>query len=91
MRQGITGVIGTFSHKPIEEIEKKVFFGCAVNISARTPMKYEGRDAVIISFDINDTRVFPSLLDNFREHRERYKLTMNVFVNTKKVNLDAFK
>lgn len=91
MRKGISGVIGTFSHKPLSEIEEKVFFGCAVDILSRTNTQYEGKDAVIISFNISDTQMFPSLLENFREHKTRYKLTMNVFIGTKKVNLDAFK
>ena len=90
-REGIKGVLGTFATDPIDLIQEKVFHGCPVHISGITPMTYGDRNAVLVSFDIGDARVFPSLLENFRTLRSQYKSTMNVFLGNKKVNLDAFK
>lgn len=89
--KGIKGVLGFPSREPLDTIQKKVFFGCAVKVFGITPVKYEDREVCIISFEIRDSRFFPSLLENFRENEKQYKLTMNVFVEGKKVNLGALK
>jgi hypothetical protein len=90
-REGIKGVLGTYSTDPIDKVIEAVFYGCPVKVSGITPVRFGERDAIVVSFDVGDARLFPSILENYREHRERMELTMNIFLGKKKVNLDALK
>lgn len=90
-REGIKGVFGTYSAMPLEKIEDDVFSGCPVKVTSRTPMEYNGKNAIVVGFEIRDARMFPTLLENYHGCRQKYELNLTVFVGTKKVNLEALR
>ena len=91
MKETIKGVVGTYSDKPLEEIEALLFKGCNVGNTTKTPLEYNGRKAMVIGFEIRDAGRFPTLLSNYKSIQVSYQLNLTVFVGSKKVNLEAFK
>lgn len=80
------------SQQPFSGLEKKVFSG----IKTRQLIYLEnypinGKIGCAIRFGIDNVVFFPALIENYREFKVPFQLSMEVFVKGKKINIDLLK
>lgn len=92
MRNVLTVIIASYSDEEVDRLKDIVLHACKViNLRMTNNVQMDKRMAKVLSFEVQNMIFFPSILDNFRENKERLQLTMSAYFGDKKVDLNKIK
>lgn len=92
MRKVVTVIITSYSGDEADRLREVLLCACKVsNLRMTNGVMMDKRRANMLSFDVPNMVFFPDIINNVRENKERYQLTVSAYIGDKKVDLSKIK